>query len=137
MFSRHPPGCSRCSHDAGTGALLTGFNLVSEAVADAGDGEDETWSLGVWFDFLAQLGDINMEAVRPGMRLVSPDLFQQHLPCEKLATVGDEDFEQVVLGGCQTNLSPMYLYPPPCEINGERPGLKPWLGAAWCLSDAT
>ena len=31
--------------------LLSGLNLVGEAVADSGDGEDETRPLGIWFDF--------------------------------------------------------------------------------------
>ena len=116
IFSEQPPRCSRCSHDADIGILLTRFNLVGEAVADSGDSEDETRPLGIWFDFLAQLGNIDVEAVRSGMRLGSPDLFEQLLPREKLAPVDDEDLEQVIFGGRQGNLSPVYLHTPLCEI---------------------
>src|SRR5712692_5701202 len=130
MFSRQLPECSRYRHDAGTGTLCTGFDLVSETVANAGDGEDETWPLEERFDFLAQLSHIDVEAVRPGMRLVSPDLFQQHLPRENLAAVCNEDLEQVVLGGRQGDIPSLDPHTPLGEINGERPGLKARLGTA-------
>ena len=94
IFSEQPPRCSRCSHDADIGILLTRFNLVGEAVADSGDSEDETRPLGIWFDFLAQLGNIDVEAVRSGMRLGSPDLFQQLLAREKLAAIANVTFRK-------------------------------------------
>jgi hypothetical protein len=78
------------------GVALLWFNLIIEAVADARDGEDEPRALGNRLDFLAQQRHIDMQAVRPGMCLSSPDLFQQQLPRENLAPVGDEDLEVVL-----------------------------------------
>src|SRR2546428_9013342 len=87
---------SRCLYSS---VALRWFYLVCEAVADAGNGQDELRAFRNWFDFLAQLRHVDMQAVRLGVRLGPPDLVQQHLPRENLAAVGDEDFEQVVLGG--------------------------------------
>ena len=47
-----------------------------EAVAHARNGQDKPWPLRPRFDFLAQERHVDMQAVCPGVRLVSPHLFQ-------------------------------------------------------------
>src|SRR5215472_4577090 len=106
------------------------FCFIGETVTNAGNGEDQSRVLRVWFDFLAQLRYIDMQAVCPVMRLGPPDVFEELLPRENLATMGNENLEQVILRGCQRDLSPVDLHPPPREINREWSRLKPWLGAA-------
>src|SRR6266849_781407 len=126
-----------CSKSLYRSVALLRCCLLGEAVADAGDGQDKTWSLEDRLDFLAQLRHIDMEAMCFGMCIGPPNLFQQHLARENLAAVGDEDLEQVVFGGRQGDLPPINLHPPPCEIDGERACLKPRLGTARWLDHAT
>ena len=78
-----------------------GFCFVIEAVTDARNGQDQLWSFGDGLDFLTQLCHVHVQAMRPGMRFISPDRLQQHLSCENLATIGNEGFEQTVFGGSQ------------------------------------
>src|SRR5260221_1519080 len=113
------------------------LEVVIETVTNARNGEDQARVLGVRFDFLAQLRHVDMQAVCPVMGLDSPDIFEELLPRENLATMGDEDLEQVILRGRQGNLSPIDLHPPPREINREWSRLKPWLGAARGLCGAS
>src|SRR5215472_13687449 len=120
-------GCSRFLYYP---VPLNCFCLIDETVTNAGYSEDQSRVLWVRFDFLAQLCHVDVQAVCPVMRLLSPDIFEELLPCENLATMGDEDLEQVILCGCQRDLSPVDLHPPPREINREWSRLKPWLGAA-------
>ena len=68
-----------------------GFCLVSEPVANAGDGQDKTRAFRDRLDFLAQHRHIDMQAMCPGMCLSSPHFTQQHLPGENFAAVGDKD----------------------------------------------
>src|SRR2546428_285075 len=113
-----------CSRSLYRSVALLRLCLLAEAVADAGDGQDKTWSLEERLDFLAQLRHIDMEAMHSGMRIRPPNLIQQHLARENLTAVGDEDLEQVVFGGRQGDLPPINLHPPPGEINGEQAHLK-------------
>ena len=77
------------------------FSRVIEAVAHARNSQDELRPLRVGFDFLAQLSDVHVQAVRASVGLFSPDLFQKHLPGENLAPVNNEYLEQIEFGGGQ------------------------------------
>ena len=75
--------------------------------------------------------------MRPGVRLGPPDLVQQCLPRENLAAMDDEDLEQVVLRRGQGDLPSINQHPSLCEIDGERPCLKPRLSTTRRLNQAT
>jgi hypothetical protein len=91
--------------------LLNRFCLIGETVTNAGNGEDQARVLGVRFDFLVPLCHIDMQAVCPVMRLVSPDVFEELLLRKNLGTMGDEDLEQIILRGSQGDLSPPHCWP--------------------------
>src|SRR5581483_8567512 len=105
------------------------FSQVIEAVAHAWNGQDELRSLRCGFDFLAQLRYIDVQAMRSGVRLLSPHFFQKHLSCKNLAPVDDEDFEQVKLGGGQRDFLPVEYDLPSRKIDAERTVLKAWFGS--------
>src|SRR5215467_4477817 len=117
-------------------ALLCCYFIV-ETIAHARDGQDKLRTCEDRFDFLAQLRDIDMQAMSPDLRLGPPDLTQQHLACENLATVGDEDLEEIVFGGCQGDLLTVNMNGTHGKIDGERACFKLWLGATWWLDHAT
>ena len=111
--------------------------LIIEAVAYPRYCEDKAWSLGEGFDLLTQLCYVDVETMGSGMCLASPDLFQQHLPCEYFASVEDENFEQIVFGGGQCNLLPLQEDASTCEVDEERPRLKLRLCATRCLGNVS
>lgn len=110
-------------------------SFVIEAIAYAGDGQDELWVLWFWLDFLAELRYIDMQTMYPGMRLLAPDLFEQYLARENLATVDNEHLEQIEFGRGQSNLLPGELDPPHGKIDGERTNLEAWFGTMRRLDD--
>ncbi len=71
------------------------------------------------------------------MSLGSPDFFEQHLPCQQLTTVRDQDFEHVVLGWCQADLLPIDEHAPRGEIDEQGPLLEARLRAGLRPSDVT
>src|SRR5437588_5762794 len=81
--------------------------LVRKTIAHAGDGDDEAGMNGVWFDFTAELPDIDMEVVCIGSVAWTPYLGEQHLACHDFAFVLDQDFEQVVLSRSQLDFLPV------------------------------
>src|SRR5579859_2393069 len=114
------------------GTLFLWFGRVIKAVADAWNSQDELRPLGGRFDFLAQLCDVHMQAVRSSVGLFSPDLFQEHLAGEKLAPVNNKHLEQVEFGGGQGNFLLAELDLPPREIDRKRAALKARLcSAGW------
>src|SRR5215469_5919577 len=91
---------------------LLNCGIIAKTIANAGGGEDETWPLGERFDFLAQLRHVDMQAVRPIVRLRAP-----------------EGFEQVVLGGGQADFLFTEQHPPLHEIHHKWPRLVTRRGA--------
>src|SRR6202521_1086294 len=74
-----------------------------------------------------------MQAVGSGVRLFSPNFFQEHLAGENFAPVDDERLEQVELGRGQCDFMLTEFDLPPREIDGERTRLETWLGSIWRL----
>src|SRR5262249_514691 len=111
------------------------ISRVVEAVAYAGDGQDKLWAFGDWFDFLAELCYIDVQAMCTCVGLGPPDLFEQHLAGQELAAMADEDFEQVVLGWCQGDISTVEQDSPLREVDGQGAGLEMGGGTSWGLGN--
>jgi hypothetical protein len=67
-----------------------------EAIPDARYGEDEHGMLRDRLNFLAQMCHIDMKAVGSCLLFGAPQVPQQHLPSQNLATMGQQDFEQII-----------------------------------------
>src|SRR5581483_357095 len=111
-------------------------SFVIETVSHSGDSQDKLWMFWLWLDFLTELRYIDVQAMDSGVRLLSPDLFEQYLARENLATVDNEHLEQIEFGRGQGDLLSGELNSPPRKIDGERTDLEAWFGAVWWLDDA-
>ena len=48
------------------------LSFIVEAIAYAGNGEDKAGAIGSWLDLLAQLSDIDMQAMSTSLSIFSP-----------------------------------------------------------------
>lgn len=114
------------------------LNHIRKAIADAGDIQDKARVRGFGLDFLAQLGDIDVQTVHAlALPLLSPEMAHQYLAGEEFPSVGNKNFEQVELGWRQRDFVFVGQHLPLGEIHRERADAKGRLGLAGDLRQAT
>src|SRR5207253_1576860 len=71
---------------------------TSQAVPGATHGEDVPRLLGLWFELLAQVADVDVDRARVPICAVAPDRPEQLLAVEQPAGIGHQRVEQLELG---------------------------------------
>ena len=81
-----------------------------KAIANSGNCEDEARMRRVWFNFTAQLADIDMQVMRFSTIASSPHLLEQHMALHNFTFILNKCFEQIIFSWCQLDFLIIYLH---------------------------
>src|ERR687895_286066 len=95
-----PPWMRGCPDCLGARAAAPGARLLLEPVAHAADGGDP-----VVPDLAAQVADVHVHDVRPGIEVVAPDAAQELLAAQHLPRMAEEHLGQRELACTQLYLA--------------------------------